>query len=259
MTTNSYSFAQNTILGRIIYDYTFVQNTDNPNNPYRDKMVLQFNRTSSVFKSQLMVESEEAERKRLEVVINQAKGSRNIVENGQSLLRGSAVRYYNFYKEKLDYQYHPTGGNIYLIKQPLEKIEWMILNEVKGIAGFGCQKAIGKSHGRTYIVWFTTDIPYPYGPRKLWGLPGMILEAADTESQVVYKLLHVDLNPMPEEKVEMPRDGIITTHQEFNRMANATSNDATSGIENSQGLTVKEVGSSTRPVRKPVANKIDRD
>lgn len=253
------AFAQNNILGRIIYDYSFVQNSDNPNNPIRDKMVLQFNKSSSVFQSQLYIETKAAEKKRLKSVLLQSADNRSSVDNGQSLVRGSNVRYYNFYKEGMNYQYFPAAGNIYLIKQPLENIEWKILNEVKGIGGFGCQKAMGKSHGRTYIVWFTTDIPYSYGPRKLWGLPGMILEATDTESQIVYKLLSVDLNPVPEETIEMPKNGIVTTHAEYIKMVQAFSNNANTGQENSQGLTVTEVGGSSRPVRKPVVNKIDRD
>ena len=40
--------------------------------------------------------------------------------------------------------------------------------------GFGCRKAVS---GDTAIAWFTEDIPYPDGPSKSFGLPGLILRS----------------------------------------------------------------------------------
>lgn len=71
-------------------------------------------------------------------------------------------------------------------KEERPKINWLISNEHKKIGQFNCQKAEAKFRGREYSAWFTTEIPLPYGPWKLNGLPGLILEAYDTDKEVYF-------------------------------------------------------------------------
>lgn len=61
--------------------------------------------------------------------------------------------------------------------------KWNIQNEHKTILGYKCQKAISKYRGRTWIVWFTPEIPISEGPWKLYGLPGLILQADDQKNE----------------------------------------------------------------------------
>jgi len=71
--------------------------------------------------------------------------------------------------------------NSYLVNDTWIAINWKIKNKFKKIGKYKCQKAVGEFRGRTYIAWFTEEIPLSYGPWKLFGLPGLILEAEDTE------------------------------------------------------------------------------
>lgn len=47
------------------------------------------------------------------------------------------------------------------------------------IIGYPCKTAECFFRGRHWKVWFSEDLPMPYGPWKFHGLPGMILKAED--------------------------------------------------------------------------------
>jgi GLPGLI family protein len=72
------------------------------------------------------------------------------------------------------------------VHQDTPKIDWEITNDFKDIGGYTCVKAITNFIGRKYTAWFTMEIPLPYGPWKLQGLPGMILEAYDTNKEIYW-------------------------------------------------------------------------
>lgn len=71
------------------------------------------------------------------------------------------------------------GGNNYLVEDAFGNIKWNITSDTKQLAGYNCVKAIGSYRGREWEAWFAPDIPFPFGPWKLNGLPGLILEARD--------------------------------------------------------------------------------
>ncbi|WP_051633095.1 GLPGLI family protein [Thermonema rossianum] len=75
-------------------------------------------------------------------------------------------------------------------------------NETKEILGFKCYKAEGDFRGRHYIVWYCPDLPYPYGPWKLHGLPGLILEAHDDLNQVNFIVKRIDISAKADEEVQ---------------------------------------------------------
>lgn len=76
------------------------------------------------------------------------------------------------------------GFNYVAEKTP--KIEWEIQNEKKKIGSYICTKATTTFRGRDFIAWFTTEIPLPFGPWKLHGLPGLILEAHDPKKEIYF-------------------------------------------------------------------------
>ncbi len=84
-------------------------------------------------------------------------------------------------------------NKIYTTKEKVPSIAWQILNEFKTINKFKCQLAIGKFRGRTYKAWFTLEIPTSFGPWKLQGLPGLILEAVDDKKELIFNVKKITL------------------------------------------------------------------
>lgn len=67
--------------------------------------------------------------------------------------------------------------------EPLDEIQWEISDSTKTVLGYDCMMAKANYHGRNWTVWFAPDIPIQEGPWKLTGLPGLILEAAESTGQ----------------------------------------------------------------------------
>lgn len=79
------------------------------------------------------------------------------------------------------------------IVESTQKIDWKLLDETKKIGNFVCNKAIGVFRGRKYTAWYTTKISNSFGPWKLQGLPGLILEAQDEKKEVSFKLKKITI------------------------------------------------------------------
>src|SRR5699024_9567020 len=62
-------------------------------------------------------------------------------------------------------------------------LDWHITDESKEIGGYIAIKAEVIFRGRDFEAWFTPEIPISAGPWKLYGLPGLILEAEDVEGK----------------------------------------------------------------------------
>lgn len=92
-----------------------------------------------------------------------------------------------------------------------EKPEWTIGNETKEILDYECFKAETDYRGRHWTAWFSPEIPLEEGPWKLCGLPGLILEAHDTNSDYSFIANGIFQNPEAEVGLFTYRDrrGII--------------------------------------------------
>lgn len=93
-----------------------------------------------------------------------------------------ANRIYKNYPRKGQLRQIKTLGETFYYDEPLEKPQWKIMTEKKQIEGYTCEQATCSFRGRNWTAWYTTAIPISDGPWKLWGLPGLILEAYETEN-----------------------------------------------------------------------------
>jgi GLPGLI family protein len=98
------------------------------------------------------------------------------------------------------------AGSYYYTAESKTKINWLLLNETKKISSFECKSATCTFRGRKYLAWYAPDLPLPFGPWKLQGLPGLILEAYDENEEIYYHFKSVEFptqNATPIEKVKL--------------------------------------------------------
>ncbi|TVR83025.1 MAG: GLPGLI family protein [Saprospirales bacterium] len=82
--------------------------------------------------------------------------------------------------------YFILSNQNFILSTEIPKIEWVIHDLQREVAGFQTRLAVGEFGGRIYEAWFTEEIPVPFGPYKLNGLPGLILEAFSRDERVSY-------------------------------------------------------------------------
>lgn len=90
-----------------------------------------------------------------------------------------------------------TAGKIYVTVpisnkafkyEEINNLNWKLSNEFKTVGKYKCQKATTQKYGRSWVAWFTEEIPFPFGPYKFNGLPGLITELYDTKDNYHYLL-----------------------------------------------------------------------
>ena len=99
---------------------------------------------------------------------------------------GNNVYYRNTQKREKIMQVEQTGQLIN-VQMPYEEYEWSVTEEERYIGQYACKKATavvdfydkGRERQIYYEIeaWFTPEIPLPYGPKGMDGLPGLVLEA----------------------------------------------------------------------------------
>ena len=80
------------------------------------------------------------------------------------------------------------GRPLYLSYSEETKISWKIENEKRKIGEYEAQKATTEFGGRKWTAWFTESIPFPDGPYKFSGLPGLIVKIEDAEKNYSWEL-----------------------------------------------------------------------
>lgn len=156
---------------------------------------LRFNRTKSVFEWNLYPSSNKGLREAKEKYPNAKVAERTGVVDykGQVTLLDTEKdsifsRMPMIFIDKLLY-----------LKEKAPKIDWTIVDSTKMIGNYRVRKATAHFRGRKYTAWFTPEIPVPFGPWKLHGLPGLILQAYDQSGRVYFSAIDIafiDVGPI---------------------------------------------------------------
>lgn len=86
----------------------------------------------------------------------------------------------------------------YFVQEKLMKpTEWELHEVTRELGGFNCQKATTDFGGRSYVAWYTAEIPINLGPWKLHGLPGAIVSVSDQSQEVSFELTYFEYQKEP--------------------------------------------------------------
>lgn len=86
-------------------------------------------------------------------------------------------------------QYFDNAGmSLLTYKEPIIR-NWKLVNETKIINTINCKKAEVTFKGRNWIAWYSPEIPFPYGPMKFSGLPGLIVKITDDKGDYDFELI----------------------------------------------------------------------
>lgn len=85
---------------------------------------------------------------------------------------------------------HEVSSTLFSYTEDLNRPTWEIVQDSTAVKnGYNCIMAKTNYLGREWIAWYTPDIPTSAGPWKLWGLPGLIVEAKDGEGLFSFALV----------------------------------------------------------------------
>jgi GLPGLI family protein len=107
------------------------------------------------------------------------------------------------------------------LQEKTPQIDWKITTETKKIGKFDCIKATATFRGRDYTAWFTLAVPVKFGPWKLHGLPGLILEAYDKDKYLYWYFKNITY-PIEKEKdlsslYKLDPDAIFLSYIDFKK------------------------------------------
>ncbi|MEG0519052.1 MAG: GLPGLI family protein, partial [Bacteroidales bacterium] len=164
----------------VTYKFDYLENPENDNR-YNEPMLLEisddivkFYSQNSFLRDSLINDFYHKNRNNPTVGIN----AESWLPNNQSILY---MDIYTNPKQLNREIYHRFDLYDYMYSESTDKIIWQVTGEEKSVLGYSCRRAEAEYKGRKWIVWFSIDIPYNFGPWKLSGLPGLILSAADSD------------------------------------------------------------------------------
>lgn len=110
--------------------------------------------------------------------------------------KGESSRFlWNFLKNypngKMTCYHHLTTGP-FLYEEDLNLFDWQLTDSIDTIAGYPVQMATTDFGGRSWIAWFSPEIPFNEGPYKFNGLPGLIVKVYDTRMHYVFELKDIE-------------------------------------------------------------------
>ncbi len=189
----------------IKYNITFAEDTLNKNSTISEPMVLLTNERKSIFFSEYY-------KNNIDEVGRQLRN----IENGNVTIDLSSMPRskfkYNVYRDNDEiFVTNYLGRNPFTFKVE-NPISWKIFNnETKKVLGYICHKATAVLNNKSYIAWFTYDIPISDGPYRFKGLPGLLLKINESHNYLEFDVISIIKKVSP---IEFKK-GFVVTRQQY--------------------------------------------
>lgn len=101
---------------------------------------------------------------------------------------GEDFKYFIDFKKNLYEKYDYIGLISLKGKGELTAPEWLPAKDksIDTVCGHPCRLLVGDYLGRRWTIWYATDIAVPAGPWLLWGAPGLIMQAVDSDRLFIF-------------------------------------------------------------------------
>lgn len=130
-------------------------------------------------------------------------------------------------------QYNQLSNFSYQIPDKPE-YDWEVINERSKWMNYSVQRAECNFRGRKWNAWFSSDLPFPSGPYKFHGLPGLIVKMSDESNSHSFVLIEVQNQPDPV-KIK-PSQPLSLSRQSFNKIVKAYRNNYQKELQNIEVL-----------------------
>lgn len=77
--------------------------------------------------------------------------------------------------------YADMAPDRYRYEEKMPVMKWHDLEGTDTVCGYLCRKAEADYGGRKWTAWYAEEIPVPFGPWKISGLPGLVMKAEDAD------------------------------------------------------------------------------
>lgn len=231
---NSQSYKKDSLRGDFIYLLKAKLSTQTPDYKHEEFFSLQVGDNHAFFASIQSMKADSAYQ----------KIPHKTLENGAILISASGM---SIPKTKFSYTIIQSNENIQYFrwvamssltyKEPIIS-NWKLIDEAKVINTINCKKAEVNFKGRNWIAWYSTEIPFPYGPYKFSGLPGLIIKITDEKGDYDFELVKSLPNSKLKGKlisvnIDKYKDAIETTQPKFEKALKDANENAIGMLQNS--------------------------
>jgi GLPGLI family protein len=209
------------------YYVKFLVDTLNISSAKEDILSLRIGKNSSIFRSDIKQSSDSLSHKIIENAFKKGTTGTPVAPDLSGIRRPKFIQEVYFSNGKA-LVYDKIRRNIFAF-EPINKVDWQLINESKNISGYNCKKAITKYGKKNIIAWYTSEIPFQEGPYTFKGLPGLIVSLEDDKQYYTFILKELKQVKKP---IIPITNAIETTFEKLNSKRQEVKNDPAGTFSN---------------------------